>query len=466
MGGRGPRPGATGPRRGRRCWPSPRSPCRPGRGWTGRELADPVEVQLGPGPVRHGPAARPDRGAAPAAASAAPPPADGGGDGRRDRARGRAVPLDAARPRAAARARRARPGLVHRRLARPGRDRAAATRRGRLDNDALQPRPGRPGRHRVDLADPAARRHRAARGGARLPLAGRAPGRRRGRGRTRRRAARRGRAAWWPPSTRRTSSCAARPTRGRRCWRRTPRWPGSCPSGLARRGRGPRPSDTAGELLDHAVGAGLVSGAPARTLTELFREARFSEHPMGEQARTTARGLPRRGAQRADGPPWLTQPDEPATCVRRGRSAPASARRWSRSAIGVGALRCRRPARVGVGARGGRGRVALSRVPAAPEPRRPRRPGPPVENAPFRSYRQVAEALSWAEVSPRHYDLVTRPLLVRLLAVPARRPAPGRPRRPTRTPPAGWSATTSGTGSTRTARWPGRASRRASTWPP
>ena len=59
--------------------------------------------------------------------------------------------------------------------------------------------------------------------------------------------------------------------------------------GLARRGRGPRSSDTAGELLDHAVGAGLVSGAPAHTLTELFREARFSQHPIGEEARTTAR---------------------------------------------------------------------------------------------------------------------------------------------------------------------------------
>ena len=59
--------------------------------------------------------------------------------------------------------------------------------------------------------------------------------------------------------------------------------------------------------------------------------------------------------------------------------------------------------------------VALSRVPAAPEPRRRPRPGPPVDNAPFRSYRQVAEALSWADVSPRHYDLVTRPLLVRVL---------------------------------------------------
>ena len=103
-------------------------------------------------------------------------------------------------------------------------------------------------------------------------------------------------------------------------------------------------------------------------------------------------------------------------------------------------------------------------------PRRTRaaacRPGPPVENAPFRSYRQVAEALSWAEVSPRHYDLVTRPLLVQLLAARladhhrvdlAADPEP---------PPAGWSATTSGTGSTRTARWTGAASRRASTPPP
>ena len=60
--------------------------------------------------------------------------------------------------------------------------------------------------------------------------------------------------------------------------------------------------------------------------------------------------------------------------------------------------------------------AALARVPAAPASRRPPRPGPPVENAPFPSYRQVAEAMSWAEVSPRHFDLGTRPLLVRLLA--------------------------------------------------
>jgi hypothetical protein len=55
-------------------------------------------------------------------------------------------------------------------------------------------------------------------------------------------------------------------------------------------------------------------------------------------------------------------------------------------------------------------------VPAAPPPRHPRPAGPPVENAPYRSYRQVSEALSWASVSPRHYDLVTRPVLVQLLS--------------------------------------------------
>ncbi len=58
---------------------------------------------------------------------------------------------------------------------------------------------------------------------------------------------------------------------------------------LVRDGRESRPSDTAGELLDRAVDAGLVSGSPARELTDLFREARFSEHPVGEDARTTAR---------------------------------------------------------------------------------------------------------------------------------------------------------------------------------
>lgn len=59
-------------------------------------------------------------------------------------------------------------------------------------------------------------------------------------------------------------------------------------SGLEQRGQEARRSDTAGELLEHAVGAGLVSRPPARTLTDLFREARYSQHPMGEESRTSA----------------------------------------------------------------------------------------------------------------------------------------------------------------------------------
>ncbi|HSR25414.1 MAG TPA: hypothetical protein VLW53_17800, partial [Candidatus Eisenbacteria bacterium] len=60
--------------------------------------------------------------------------------------------------------------------------------------------------------------------------------------------------------------------------------------------------------------------------------------------------------------------------------------------------------------------ATLLAVPAAPPLRgRPRRTVAH-ENAPFRSYRRVAERLSWATVSPRHYDVVTRPLLQRLLA--------------------------------------------------
>jgi hypothetical protein len=55
-------------------------------------------------------------------------------------------------------------------------------------------------------------------------------------------------------------------------------------------------------------------------------------------------------------------------------------------------------------------------LPAAPAPRRPGKPGPPVENAPYGSFREVAERLSWAAVSPRHYDVVTRPLLSQLAA--------------------------------------------------
>lgn len=59
--------------------------------------------------------------------------------------------------------------------------------------------------------------------------------------------------------------------------------------------------------------------------------------------------------------------------------------------------------------------LALLGVPAAVPPRRRARPPVPVENAPFRSYRQTAEALSWARASPRHFDVATRPVLMKLM---------------------------------------------------
>jgi hypothetical protein len=55
-------------------------------------------------------------------------------------------------------------------------------------------------------------------------------------------------------------------------------------------------------------------------------------------------------------------------------------------------------------------------LPGAAPHRSSRPAGPAVDNKPYRAYRQVAEQLSWAAVSPRHYDLVTRPLLTRLAA--------------------------------------------------
>ena len=59
--------------------------------------------------------------------------------------------------------------------------------------------------------------------------------------------------------------------------------------------------------------------------------------------------------------------------------------------------------------------LALRLPGAAPARHRPR-PGPAVDNEPYRAYRQVAEQLSWGDVSPRHFDVVTRPLLTRLAA--------------------------------------------------
>lgn len=51
---------------------------------------------------------------------------------------------------------------------------------------------------------------------------------------------------------------------------------------------GNRASDTPTELLDRAVSAGLVSRSAALELTDLFREARFSRHPLAPTARGAA----------------------------------------------------------------------------------------------------------------------------------------------------------------------------------
>lgn len=63
------------------------------------------------------------------------------------------------------------------------------------------------------------------------------------------------------------------------------------------------------------------------------------------------------------------------------------------------------------------GLVALALgVPAGPARRRRRRRALPSFDEPYPTFKQISEQLSWAQVSPRHYDLVSRPLLVRLLA--------------------------------------------------
>jgi uncharacterized protein DUF4129 len=57
---------------------------------------------------------------------------------------------------------------------------------------------------------------------------------------------------------------------------------------LADAGSPPRMADTPAEVLSRATASGLVRSAPATTLTGLFRQARYSSHPMTEADRTTA----------------------------------------------------------------------------------------------------------------------------------------------------------------------------------
>jgi hypothetical protein len=57
---------------------------------------------------------------------------------------------------------------------------------------------------------------------------------------------------------------------------------------LARTGTVRRASDTPTDLLERAVRDGRLSPGPARTLTDLFREARYSHHPMPAARRDDA----------------------------------------------------------------------------------------------------------------------------------------------------------------------------------
>jgi hypothetical protein len=57
---------------------------------------------------------------------------------------------------------------------------------------------------------------------------------------------------------------------------------------LADAGSPPRMADTPAEVLSRATANGMVRSAPAATLTGLFRQARYSGHPMTEADRAAA----------------------------------------------------------------------------------------------------------------------------------------------------------------------------------
>ena len=233
---------------------------------------------------------------------------------------------------------------------------------------------------------------------------------------------RRGRRCWWPPSTppRRSSHRARRPAGrgaggvrgdGRSAVRRPgPARPRSPP--VRHRHRAARPVRSR---------PGWSHGAPARDADRAVPRGPVQRAPDGRGRPRQRPRLPgRRSAASwrpavAD-PVWRPEPTDEGRGREHAGRAGRRGRGWCVVAV---APRLR-------GGRAAGGAVAAwpwwprrspcSGCPARRRPGDQRPAGPPVENAPFRSYRQVAEALSWASVSPRHYDLVTRPLLVRLLA--------------------------------------------------
>ena len=90
---------------------------------------------------------------------------------------------------------------------------------------------------------------------------------------------------------------------------------------LAANGLGRQLSDSPADLLDRAAGAGLLTGRAPAVLADLFREARFSSHPMGPEHLQRARaaldeigGALREHQARAEAAAdaWLAAEDEPS----------------------------------------------------------------------------------------------------------------------------------------------------------
>lgn len=97
-------------------------------------------------------------------------------------------------------------------------------------------------------------------------------------------------------------------------------------SSLADSGLGRHLADSPADLLDRAAAAGLVDGPAPAALAELFREARYSSHPMGpehlEQARAALDEISEtlrehQARAEAEAEAWVLSEDEPALPEQR-----------------------------------------------------------------------------------------------------------------------------------------------------
>ncbi|MBC3842181.1 DUF4129 domain-containing protein [Streptacidiphilus sp. 4-A2] len=98
---------------------------------------------------------------------------------------------------------------------------------------------------------------------------------------------------------------------------------------LAAGGLGRHASDSPSDLLGRAAAAGLLDGSAPENLAELFREARFSSHPMGPEKLARARAAldeisetlrARQEQADAEAEAWLRgDDDQPPTPPQGGR---------------------------------------------------------------------------------------------------------------------------------------------------